>query len=92
SLSLPGAYRKIVIKPGDVGWKLYRYNDVNVELALSDLDKLQKKAEPSYEADGQFKALKIEMTLPSSCYATMALREVLKIDTSASYQSTLNVT
>ena len=50
SLSLPGAYRKIVIKPGDVGWKLYRYNDVNVELALSCLDKLQKKAEPSYEA------------------------------------------
>ncbi|XP_063405520.1 pseudouridylate synthase 7 homolog isoform X4 [Mytilus trossulus] len=92
SLSLPGAYRKIVIKPGDVVWKLYRYNDVNVELALSDLDKLQKKAEPSYEQDGQFKALKIEMTLPSSCYATMALREVLKIDTSASYQSTLNVT
>ncbi|XP_071141227.1 pseudouridylate synthase 7 homolog [Mytilus edulis] len=92
SLSLPGAYRKIVIKPGDVGWKLYRYNDVNVELALSDLDKLQKKTEPSYETDGQFKALKIEMTLPSSCYATMALREVLKIDTSASYQSTLNVT
>ncbi|CAC5413003.1 truD [Mytilus coruscus] len=92
SLSLPGAYRKIVIKPGDVGWKLYRYNDVNVELALSDLDRLQKKAEPSFEQDGQFKALKIEMTLPSSCYATMALREVLKIDTSASYQSTLNVT
>lgn len=91
SLSLPGAYRRMVIKPGTVTWKMYKYNDVNVELALSDLDKLQNKPEPVSEEDGQYKALRIEMTLPSSCYATMALREVLKIDTSASYQSTLNI-
>lgn len=92
SLSLPGAYRKMLIKPGTVDWKLYRYKDVNIELALSDLDKLQNKPEPVSEEDGQFKALKIEMMLPPSCYATMALREVLKIDTSAYHQSTLNIT
>lgn len=40
--------------------------------------------------DGTIKALKIELSLPQSCYATMALREILKIDTSAAYQATLN--
>ena len=49
SLSLPGAYRKMLIKPGTVDWKLYRYKDVNIELALSDLDKLQNKPEPVSE-------------------------------------------
>lgn len=38
--------------------------------------------------DGTIKALKIELSLPQSCYATMALREILKIDTSAAYQAT----
>ncbi len=42
-------------------------------------------------SDGKFRALKIELTLPSSCYATMAVREVLKTDTSAAHQASLNV-
>jgi len=41
---------------------------------------------------GKYKALKMELSLPSSTYATMAVREVLKCNTSAAYQATLNVT
>ena len=41
---------------------------------------------------GKFKALKMELSLPSSTYATMAVREVLKCSTSPSHQATLNVT
>ncbi len=40
-------------------------------------------------SSGEKTALKIEMTLPQSTYATMALREVLKQDTSAAHQSRL---
>lgn len=43
-------------------------------------------------ADGKYKALKMELSLPSSSYATMAVREVLKCGTSAAYQTTLNTT
>ncbi|XP_019419352.1 PREDICTED: multisubstrate pseudouridine synthase 7 [Lupinus angustifolius] len=35
-------------------------------------------------------ALKLSLTLPASCYATMAIRELLKTSTSVAYQKTLN--
>ncbi|XP_010550930.1 PREDICTED: multisubstrate pseudouridine synthase 7 [Tarenaya hassleriana] len=35
-------------------------------------------------------ALKMAFTLPSSCYATMAIRELLKTSTSVAYHKTLN--
>jgi tRNA pseudouridine13 synthase len=40
--------------------------------------------------DGVYGALIVEFTLPASAYATMALREVTKIDMSPQFQSTLN--
>ncbi|KAJ4969364.1 hypothetical protein NE237_016065 [Protea cynaroides] len=37
-----------------------------------------------------FMALKLGFTLPSSCYATMAIRELLKTSTSVAFHKTLN--
>lgn len=88
--ALPGTYRRLIILPKDLMWQSYMYSDVTKELTQSDLDLLQKKTEPVSDPDGTIKALKIELSLPQSCYATMALREILKIDTSAAYQATLN--
>ncbi|XP_048740934.1 pseudouridylate synthase 7 homolog [Ostrea edulis] len=88
--ALPGAYRRLIILPTGLEWKTYQYTDVTKELTISDLDLIQQKPEPVSEPDGTTKALKLEMCLQQSCYATMALREILKIDTSAAYQSTLN--
>lgn len=40
--------------------------------------------------DGAYMALIVEMTLPTSAYATMALREATKMDMSPQFQTTLN--
>lgn len=44
--SLSGDYRHIVVKPQDIEWQVFRYNDVNIPLALSDMDILNGEPEP----------------------------------------------
>jgi len=73
-----------------MSWRWIRYNDVKQPLALTDKDRLNVAQEPQSVPDGKYLALQMEFTLPTSTYATMALREVLRCDTSSAYQSTLN--
>ncbi|XP_053113399.1 pseudouridylate synthase 7 homolog isoform X2 [Hemicordylus capensis] len=88
--SLSGAYRKIIIRPQNVSWELVEYDDPKIPLFNTDLDKLEGKPPAVLLTEGKYKALKMEFSLPPSTYATMAIREVLKMDTSIKNQTQLN--
>ncbi|KAI6652314.1 hypothetical protein LOD99_7329 [Oopsacas minuta] len=84
-------YRKVFIKPDIENWSLKNYTNLEETLVLSDLDKIQGFESTKVDEDAiQRTALLLTLSLPKSCYATMALRELLREDTSSSYQATLN--
>ena len=80
----------MTVLPNHLEWKMFRYNDPTIPLVLTDLGRLRGDAEPESVVDGKYKAVRIELGLPSSSYATMAVREILKTDTSPSFHSSLN--
>ncbi|GLG99484.1 Pseudouridylate synthase 7 homolog-like Protein [Gryllus bimaculatus] len=88
--SVGGAYRKMIIRPDNVKWKTMHYSEPFKTLELSDKEKMENKEAPKDEPDGTYKALLLDFCLPSSTYATMALREILKSDTSSQHQASLN--
>jgi hypothetical protein len=67
-----------------------RYTDTDVNLTQSDEDKLLGiDAVPQPDAEAPFVALQVRFTLSTAAYATMALREILKQDTSTASQKAL---
>ncbi|OZJ04650.1 hypothetical protein BZG36_02895 [Bifiguratus adelaidae] len=96
--SLTGAYRKLMAKPNDLTWKLMRYSDAEVPLTLTDLEKLEGKVQMEHangfpdSQDGEHLAVVLELSLQTSQYATMALREVMRQETSSAFQSLQNPT
>lgn len=90
--SLAGAYRRIIIRPTDVSWEVIQYDDPRISLVHSDFEKLENKPAPVFNKEGKYRALRMEFSLPPSTYATMAIREVLKLDTSIKKQTQLNTT
>uniref|UniRef100_A0A7N8XMK1 Pseudouridylate synthase 7 homolog n=1 Tax=Mastacembelus armatus TaxID=205130 RepID=A0A7N8XMK1_9TELE len=90
--SLAGAYRRIIIRPSDVSWKVIQYDDPRISLVHTDFEKLENKPAPVFNNEGKHRALRMEFSLPPSTYATMAIREVLKLDTSIKKQTQLNTT
>eukprot|EP00117_Sycon_ciliatum_P031815 scpid29092/ scgid24817/ Pseudouridylate synthase 7 homolog len=89
---LCGSYRHVIVKPTNVSWKLLHYNDPLAPLAVTDLDRMAGKMEvdeiPAEEA--KYKAARVEFSLRTSCYATMAIREVCRIDTSQGHQRNMS--
>lgn len=83
--SLAGSYRHLVAKPGAVEWWIRNYEESDVQMVKTDLDLLKdnltEEDRITKEGEGSRTAVILKLQLASSQYATMALREVMKIDT-----------
>ena len=90
--SLPGDYRSIWLKPADVSWSFIRHNDPHEDLLVSDAALLNGNQHKKNSETGEHEALILNLTLPSSTYATVALREAMKIDLGKGSQSLLTET
>jgi tRNA pseudouridine13 synthase len=69
-VSMVGHYRRVVHRPENVQWEILRYN--GKDTILDNTDELPQ--------DGEFMALRVQLRLGTSQYATMALREICKRD------------
>jgi tRNA pseudouridine13 synthase len=75
--------------PKEMTWSVLRYTDPNVALAQADEDNLLGFDAPVTDVNGAFMALQIGLRLGTAAYATMALREITKTDTSSHHQMAL---
>lgn len=90
--SLPGSYRPIVLKPTSLTWSQVRYTDPNLPLVQSDEDTILGLNPPTpHDPEGMFRAVVLELVLGPAAYATMALREVTREETSSWWQTSLTV-
>ena len=78
---LPGAYRPLIANPRDLRFEVLGYDDHTAPLAASDLDRLRGCDPPARSAAAaapQHWALRLDFRLPTSSFATMCVRELLK--------------
>jgi len=68
-ISMVGHYRRVIHRPEDVQWGILRYDNRDTLLDSDDLPK-----------EGKYMALRVQLRLAPSQYATMALREICKRD------------
>lgn len=94
-VSLSGSYRKFLARPGDdVSYEIKAYEEENEQFVRTDLDRISKGPPPKqYDLDqstdgpGSVKiskeaekiAVVLKLQLGTSQYATMALRELMKV-------------
>ncbi|KAG2734344.1 hypothetical protein G9P44_002350 [Scheffersomyces stipitis] len=88
--SLTGSYRNLMTRPENLTYEIVKYSDNSVPLVRTDLEILRLKKEGKdveriikVEGDEATKtAVVLTMQLGVSSYATMAMREFMKADTS----------
>jgi tRNA pseudouridine13 synthase len=93
-LALNGDYRKLMCRPSDFDYEIKEYYDPKQPLLQSDLMKLAGEEiviAPPEEGQSKKIAMIIGFSLPSSSYATVALRELMKKPTSSEYQKELKL-
>lgn len=66
-----------------------KYQSPTTDLILSDYSKMCNDPEPEDDHTGENLSLILDFVLPPSAYATMALREIMKCDTSVGNQIVL---
>lgn len=94
--SMAGSYRQIIQKPKELEYKIIHYNEPTQQLINTDLEilnnnramesgqKYMKAKLERYAPDkgGENTAVVLKFQLGTSAYATMALRELMKLETS----------
>jgi len=98
--SLCGDYRNLISKVSDLSYEFVNYTDYKIPLVLSDRDILENKKydeQPQQNVDQtasvvEQTALVVKFQLNTSSYATVALRDICKVDLSAQHQSLLSDT
>lgn len=86
--SLAGSYRHIMGKPNHLTYRVVKYSDADQPLMRTDLEliRLSKLGDVQERAivpeTGDRTGVVLTMQLPTSSYATMALREFMRADTS----------
>lgn len=94
-LAISGDIRKLMVRPSDFEYEINEYYDPLQPLLQTDLMKLNGDdivISPQNEGENLKVALIVGFTLPSSSYATIALRELMKKPTSTDYQKDLKLT
>ncbi|KAL3920008.1 MAG: hypothetical protein SGILL_003470 [Bacillariaceae sp.] len=95
NLIVNGDYRKIICHPKDFDYSIKEYFDPLQPLLQTDLMKVQGENITIREQQGEEERAKLAMivgfTLPSSSYATIALRELMKRPTSNEFQKELTL-
>ncbi|OCF33095.1 tRNA pseudouridine13 synthase [Kwoniella heveanensis CBS 569] len=90
--SLPGSYRRMILRPMSLQWTHIQYTDPDLSLVQSDEDAILNLNPPvANDPEGKFRALKIELTLGAATYATMCLREITREETSTWHQIGLSM-
>lgn len=69
-MQLTGSYRKVLVRPSDLKWRLTAFPDLDAD---------------EESPNGPIKALEIGFRLPSSSYATILLRELTHSSQSQSH-------
>lgn len=96
---LGNVYRPFIVKPKDVSWQLLEYSFRDEQLQICEFIPKNESNEKQNEQLKELmikeekvkKALKIQFTLPSGTYATIALRELMRIDFSKEAQKEMEL-
>ncbi|KAK3926792.1 Pseudouridylate synthase 7-like protein [Frankliniella fusca] len=86
-----GTYRHIIAKVDKLDWEIIKFKDSEKDLILGDYEELKERTIMRDQLeDANYKAIILSMCLEPSTYATMAIREVTKTDTSAFTQASMS--